>query len=147
MFILQMFKTIAKFCEKSRNKQHSYGFQWCPLSRPCLYWYHFLLFPLHESGTRKGVCKIFIQSMQFDCSNRTSVGYSCLPWLGIRQFWLKVRIVSHIKISLQRIVLITMWQTQKEPDSILRFDCDILIFERIMSSHFFSSYFEEINTI
>lgn len=91
-----------------------------------------LLFLLHESGTRKAIFRSVTVYAKYLSSrynlNRTSVGYSCLSGLGIRQFWLKVRIVSHIKIPLQRIVLITMWQTEKGPDSILRFDCDILIF-------------------
>jgi len=50
----------------------------CALSCPCLYCYHFLPF---ESGIRKAIFRSvtiyskILQSMQYDCSNRTSAVY------------------------------------------------------------------------
>ena len=43
------------FLNKAENYHGSNHFQWCPLTCLHLYCYRFLLFALHESGTRKAL--------------------------------------------------------------------------------------------
>ena len=76
-------KTIVKFSEKSRNKSRSNRFLWCPLSRPCLYCFSFLpLLNMNQVpekvyvGQWPYMAEKNFQSMQFQCSNRTSAWWT-----------------------------------------------------------------------